>query len=132
MDKGELRAGLYNLHKVYKPGVGYVTPCPVCGRPVNYHKAEVHEWLVKRNAVPVEMQDLIFVPENCVLIHCECHDNSREVTAACKEFVTRRVSPYKIRLWYKNLIYGHGLSLPRGISTDDPSEWLDSIIHTGG
>ena len=73
--------------------------------------------------MPKEKQDLIFVPENCVLIHRGCHENSREVDRKCLDYVLRFISAAEIADWYWQLIKQFS-GLPKGnIKLYQSSDW---------
>jgi hypothetical protein len=61
---------------------------------------DVHEYLIKRNQVPVDSQQLIFVPENCVMLHRSCHENSRGIDLDCLKYVMNFTRPRRIVGWY--------------------------------
>lgn len=75
--------------------------CAICKEVFSgYQHVDIHEFLVKRNAMLPEHQDLIFVPENCALIHRDCHHNSRSVDRDCLDYALRFVPPGRVADWY--------------------------------
>jgi hypothetical protein len=79
----------------------------------------VHEWMVKRSAVPKPRQGLIMVPENMIPLHNQsCHipyGQGKEMAKRClRHLVPRIFSARKIGEWYVSLRQDHGLSLPAG------------------
>lgn len=90
---------------MYGTQTGYrrMVECPICNETLGQTAIDIHEYIVKRNAVPKDKQDLIFVPQNCVLIHRECHENSKEVDKKCLDFVLEKISAAEIAQWYWRL-----------------------------
>ena len=46
--------------------------CDWCGGLIT-DSCDMHEWLIKRSAVPKRKQNKIFDPRNCSLLHHSCH-----------------------------------------------------------
>lgn len=103
--------------------------CVVCGEPIDSDWA-AHEYLVKKNAVAPEHQDLILVPENTVFLHNErCHlpqGQSRKTVEKCLWHAARALTATAIGEWYVSLWQEHNLSVPQG--TLIPPE--DMPLHT--
>lgn len=119
MDRRALRTHLYISRRDPHHARCAVCDCVLIG----YQRIDLHEFLVKRNAVPEDKQDLIFVPENCVLIHRECHENSHEVDRKCLDYVLRFISAAKIADWYWQLTKQFS-GLPKGnIKLHQSSDW---------
>jgi len=79
---------------------------------------DLHEYLVKRSAVPRLKQPLIMVPENLAPLHHSCHmaqGQTREMAARCLQLMGCLLGPCNIGQWYVALWETHGLSVPRGI-----------------
>ena len=92
--------------------------CAWCGELIESDLA-VHEWLVKRSAVPKAKQNLIMVPQNTIPLHNQSchipHGQTREMAARClKHLVPRIFSARQIGEWYVSLWRDHGLSIPPG------------------
>ena len=72
-ERDELKARVWRMYLTYVEGQGQVVLCPWCSKPIKGDYA-LHEYLVKRSAVPKEKQHLIMVPENCIPWHNQsCH-----------------------------------------------------------
>lgn len=77
--------------------IGFLPVCDLCDKPITkYRPADMHEWLLKRNAVPKknERHDRIFAPENCSLLHHDpCHmqlgQTKRLRSVLARKFVKR-------------------------------------------
>lgn len=115
MNRGELRAQVLRAHQQYIPAIkksGLI--CPGCGQYI-MGGWDPHEWLVRRSAVSVPKQYLIFVPENVIPVHHECHNNSKELTRKCLAHLVPVIfSAIKIGQWYERLWRFNGLSVPKG------------------
>ena len=100
----ELRRRVHRAHSV-STGSGFKPKCPWCEKPVG-SGAELHEWLVKRNQVPRNRQDLIMVKQNCILAHRACHQDHgqnvefkiRSLDTACRALKAITIGP-----WYRDL-----------------------------
>lgn len=116
VSRQELRAQVLRAHQQYISAtkkLGLI--CPGCGQCIT-GGWDPHEWLVKRSAIPTDLQHLIFVPENVVPVHHECHNNSKALTRKCLVHLVPTVfSAARIGMWYSDLWHVHGLSVPRGI-----------------
>lgn len=80
--------------------------------------ADLHEALVHRGAVQREMQPLIFVKENVILVHHQCHidyGQTKTMLRACLYEICQAVGARYVGRWYRSLWQDHGLNLRRGI-----------------
>ena len=108
-----------------------VVRCPWCGEEIK-GGFDLHEYLVKRSAIPKDKQDLIMVLENVAPVHHRCHmrhGQTREMTARCYDAVAHTVSPSRIGEWYVSLWRDHGLSLPRGVLYPPSAHSLASAVR---
>ena len=86
---------------------GFRPLCPVCEKPI-YNQGDLHENIVtKRNiqGAPFEVQFLIFVRENCVIIHPgKCHILAQgPARGKVTRFLIEHEGEKKIRQWLANL-----------------------------
>jgi hypothetical protein len=82
---------------------------------VEFHQ---HEALVKRSAVPLDKQYLIFKVENTVPLHPECHiryGQTKEMTRRCLALIGSTIGYPRVGRWYTALWQEHGLSVPKGL-----------------
>ena len=88
-------------------GVIRLPTCVYCGLTIKHpDNCVMHEWLIKRNFLPVKLQYKIMVAENCTLAHRACHDKHGQTVAfkmRCAEAQYKRYSRDKIIAWVKNL-----------------------------
>ena len=114
----ELRQRIYTLYSTYdEQARKMVTRCPWCQEPIE-EGFDLHEYLVKRSAVPLDKQDLIMVPENLVPVHHDCHmkaGQSVEMTRACLYAACRICGASDVGRWYASLWQEHGLSVRKGL-----------------
>jgi len=117
MDRNTLRVQVWRAHLRWVPGQGLTVLCPWCQQPIRSDYA-LHEYLVKRSAVPVAKQHLIMVPENCIPWHNEpCHlryGQTKEGAWRSLQAATRELTARAVGQWYVSLWKQHGLSVPRG------------------
>jgi len=118
-DRDRLRFTVLSQYRVYDRELGrLVVPCAWCGEPIDADLA-LHEWLVKRSAVPRDKQHLIMVPENIAPLHnrkCHIpHGQTREMALRCLYQAARSVGADRVGAWYVALWQEHGLSVPRGL-----------------
>ena len=116
-DRAELKVAVYLRHRTYVAGLGMVAFCPWC-KQVIVDEYDLHEYLVKRSAVPRDKQNLIMVSENCVPWHHACHmEYGQTKGAACKSLwaAARAISPHAIGKWYVSLWKEHDLEIPKGM-----------------
>ena len=108
-----------------------VVRCPWCGEEID-GGFDLHEYMVKRSAVPKDRQDLIMVLENVAPVHHQCHmqhGQTKEMTLKCYNAVAHILSPGRIGEWYVSLWRDHGLSLPQGILYPPPAHSLASAMR---
>lgn len=89
-------------------GVIRLPTCVFCGLMIRHpDNAVMHEWLLKRNYLPVKLQYKIMVGENCILAHNEpCHaeyGQTREFKLRCAKAQYKRYGWAKIAAWVKSL-----------------------------
>ena len=88
-------------------GVIRLPTCVFCGLTIRHpDNAVMHEWLIKRNYLPVKLQHKIMVEENCVLAHFNCHDKYGQTVAfkmRCAKAQYKRYGRDKIAAWVKSL-----------------------------
>jgi len=99
----KLRRRLAKMY--YRPGFG--VPCVWCGEIVDHREAHIHEFLVRRAQVPKKKQHLIFVEENCGLLHAECHvmhDTAPGLRVKFLWYIRKNVRARQVFSWYKMLI----------------------------
>ena len=117
MNRQELRMYVYQLHSVYQPVWRKKAPlCPWCEHPLD-REFDLHEFLVKRSAVPKDKQHLIMVPSNTAPVHHECHmryGQTKEMAFKCLHRTCTVLNPRTLGQWYVGLWQDHGLSIPRG------------------
>ena len=117
MNRQELRMYVYQLHSVYQPIWRKKAPlCPWCERPID-REFDLHEYLVKRSAVPKAKQELIMSVHNTIPVHHECHmrhGQTREMAHRCLDTACCALAPRSIGQWYMHLWAHEGLSIPRG------------------
>lgn len=68
--------------------------------------AVMHEWLIKRNALPVKLQYLIMHEYNCVLAHNDCHHKYGQTTLFKMRSARAQYKRYgrdKIVAWVESL-----------------------------
>ena len=74
MQRLKLRRAILRMHGIYVYKMGRVVHCPYCLEYLNPLKCgQIHEVFVKRSAVRVVDQDAIMVPQNCLVMHADCH-----------------------------------------------------------
>jgi hypothetical protein len=117
-DRTELKRIVLREHNTWDTTLRRaVVYCPWCGEEIT-DGFDLHEFLVKRSAVPRDKQDLIMVLENVAPVHHQCHmrhGQTKEMTLKCYNAVAHILSPGAIGEWYVSLWRDHELSLPRGI-----------------
>ena len=90
--------------------------CVYCDVAIWYPGAAVmHEWLVKRNSVPVKMQIRIMHKYNCVLAHFSCHEQygqTREFKLRCARAQYRRYGRDTIVAWVESLGLKQHVEIP--------------------
>jgi hypothetical protein len=105
------------MYLTYVEGQGQVVLCPWCNEPIQGDYA-LHEYLVKRSAVPKDKQHLIMVPENCIPWHNQSchipHGQSKKAARVSLRAAAKRLTARAIGEWYVSLWQEHGLSVPRG------------------
>ena len=84
-----------------------VMTCAVCSRPIGGRWPnlgwDAHEYLVKRHSVPKAKQHLIFVVENVVPLHHDCHiqlGQTARARAKCLDYAIRYLGAERIAAWY--------------------------------
>jgi len=132
------RVAAYRRHATYDPGTReYRCVCPWCGGRIDRDNFNLHEAIVRRSDVPVDKQELIFVPENMIPVHSSCHSdhgNSREMKLRCLLSMIRVLDASKIGRWYVSLWKEHELSVPKGILLDEkliPARWCIDMMQVG-
>ena len=118
-----------------------VCPCPWCGRPIE-EGFDLHEFLVKRSAVPREQQDLIMQVPNLAPVHHACHmqhGQTRDFAIKCLRATALAITAMNVGQWYVALWREHGLSVPRGFlvpprncATGDAMRLIDSGLALRG
>lgn len=88
-------------------GVIRLPVCDYCGLIIKHpDDCVMHEWLIRRAALPVKLQHKIMTEFNCCLLHVDCHEQ-HETTARCKMRCARaqykRYGRDKIAAWVKSL-----------------------------
>ena len=111
-----------------------VALCPWC-QDIIKGAFDAHEYLVRRAAVPRPRQDLIFVVENTVPMHHECHvahDPTVECRRRCLDYAIHHLGAERIGERYVSLWRDHGLLVRRGTLRDPPDwqEYLHSVAGT--
>jgi hypothetical protein len=79
---------------------------------------DLHDYLVKRSAVPKDKQDLVMVPENVVPVHHHCHmeaGQGKEMTKRCLYTAAMALGANDVGHWYVELWEEHGLSVRKGL-----------------
>ena len=88
-------------------GVIRLPTCVFCGLTIRHpDNAVLHEWLIKRNFLPVKLQYKIMVAENCTLAHNDCHDKHGQTVAfklRCAKAQYARYGRDKIVAWVESL-----------------------------
>ena len=84
--------------------------CPICSRPITPRGPDdawdAHEYLVKRHSVPKAKQHLIFVVENIVPLHHDCHAQRGQTAIArqqCLDYAIDRLGAERIAAWYQRM-----------------------------
>ena len=98
--------------------------CAWCSQPL-IGGFDIHEAIIKRSKVVRGKQHLIFVLENCVPLHRECHDvsgQSAEMKRRCIEYLCSRLSARQVAVWHISLWREHGLSVPQATLPEHDSE----------
>ena len=92
-----------------------VMTCAVCSRPIGGRWPndawDAHEYLVKRHSVPKAKQHLIFVVENVVPLHHDCHTRYGQTIITrekCLDYAwavlgTTTLGAERIAAWYHRL-----------------------------
>jgi hypothetical protein len=116
----ELRLNIYQTYQRWAPKHNKsLVMCPWCEHPITDRTGfHAHEWLVKRSGLNAKHHDLIFVPENVVPIHPECHERHGQTVDAKRvilEYAARILNADRIGRWYVGLWREEGLSVPRGL-----------------
>jgi hypothetical protein len=119
-DRQELRLKVYQAYRRWSTKHNEaLVMCPWCEKPITdatgFH---VHEWLVKRSGLNARYHDLIMVPENCVPMHPECHEQHGQRVDATRrilEYAARILDADRIGRWYVSLWQEHELSVNRGL-----------------
>jgi hypothetical protein len=107
-----------------------VVLCPWCEGVIR-RNWDAHEYLVRRASVPVARQDLIFVVENVVPMHHECHmayGATMECKRRCLDYAIHHLGAQRIGEWYVSLWQDHGLHVPRG-TLGEPPDW-EAYLHS--
>ena len=110
-----------------------VVLCPWCEKVIQ-GGFDAHEYLVKRSVVPRAKQDLIFVPENVIPLHHECHmahGQTRTMKVRCLRQAMRHIGAERIARWYLSLWQEHGVPVPRG-SVDLLPDWEAYLLSAVG
>ena len=99
-----LKARLWDERNVSETG-GPV--CPVCGVVLG-DRCEMHEVFVRRIlplARQAELRELLFAPENCVLVHPVCHGLAEleEGRRSCERHLVAAVGRDQIEEWLSKL-----------------------------
>ena len=102
LDRNRLRGIL-----VRRQMVRGVSLCPVCLRGL-YGDAEIHEAIIKRGDLPNDTR--IFAPINCVVVHKQCHANTRLVDERAKAYLLSHYGLQQMAEWILSL----GLKSPPG------------------
>ena len=130
----ELRRKVYREYTFYSGGNQSVR-CPWCNRKLTGGN-HLHEWLIKRNAVPVQRQSLIMTPENCILVCGDCHDQfgqTKKFKMRCLAQAVRYLGATRIGTWYYDLSHSELRSLPQGdIFTRGATTSTTTIIRSLG
>jgi hypothetical protein len=100
-----------------EPGL-VVPPCDYCDEPIRYPDDSVlHEWLIKRSALPVALQVKVMHEYNCVLSHDDCHakhGQTREFKLRCARAQYKRYGREAIVAWVKSLGLKQKVEIPKG------------------
>lgn len=91
-------------------------PCVFCGELIrDRDQTAMHEWLIKRNFLPVKLQHLIMHKYNCVLAHNDCHDKHGQTTVfkmRCARAQYKRYGRDKIVAWVARLYLRQTVWIP--------------------
>ena len=87
-----------------------VMTCAICSRPITPRWPDdawdAHKYLVKRHSVPKGKQHLIFVVENVVPLHHDCHTQRGQTASArerCLEYAVAHLGAERIAAWYRRV-----------------------------
>jgi len=103
--------------------------CPWCKQPIR-GKPHYHEWLVKRNAVPLDKQYLIFHEYNVVPLHPVCHEAHGQTKPMAKAMLFVMAALYgacTIATWYQQLRSEYLHYLPGGRLSQYPEEHQEIV-----
>jgi hypothetical protein len=127
-----LRRRAFNVYATYDQGARrMVTRCPWCREPIE-DGFDLHEYLVKRSAVPKDKQDLVMVPQNVVPVHHHCHmeaGQGKEMTRRCLYAAAMALGANDVGHWYVQLWEEHGLSVRKGFLVPPKSVALSTAIR---
>ena len=106
-------------------------PCPWCGETLR--GGDAHEYLVKRGAVVRGAQHLIFVIENTIIAHHQCHiryGQTKEFKIRCLRHAIKHLGAKRIAEWYISLWRAHGIPVPCGTVDllPDHEAYLASVL----
>ena len=89
-------------------GVIRLIICPWCGGAIKRpNDCVMHEWLIRRSALPVKRQYLIMHEYNCILAHHQCHadhETRREFKLRCAKAQFARYGRGTIVAWVASLM----------------------------
>lgn len=92
--------------------------CAYCGKPIWSDCCVMHEWLIKRNRLPVKLQHKIMHEYNCVLAHNDCHAEHGQTTVfkmRCARAQYKRYGRDKIMAWVKSLRLRQAVEIPEDL-----------------
>lgn len=117
-DRAWLKQTVYRAH-IRSYGGGGEVRCPWClGIITKQGGADLHEALVHRGAVPRDKQGLIFVKENAILVHHDCHieqGQTQEMEKRCLWALCKAIGARYVGRWYKSLWSDSLLSVKKGM-----------------
>lgn len=95
---------------------GRYPACSWCGEIIVHPRfSAMHEWLIKRNQLPVKYQVKIMHKYNCVLAHNDCHDKhgqTVEFKMRCAVAQYTRYGRDKIVIWVASLELRQTIEIP--------------------
>lgn len=97
-------------------GVIRLPICPWCAEAIKrVDDCVMHEWLIRRAALPVKLQHLIMHEYNCVLAHYQCHadhETTEEFKLRCAKAQFARYGRDKIKTWVASLMLRQVIAMP--------------------
>ena len=91
--------------------------CAYCLKIVDWDSpnGHMHEGLVGRGHVAKSKHHLIMNIHNCVPLHEECHEHTKELRLHALAQLVRNVGAARVGKWYVNLWLGHRLGVAPGL-----------------